>query len=232
MATIINLIKAELHRQIKAFDITRTIPKYFSEGKYKSKFSSAYLAIDYWKNEFTDKKTRELLQEIKKQIINFKVDKYHKNKNDFTNDYFVLQKKYKSIKTDFKFPTVLIKYRLEIHPVRALYYDLQATQLDYDENNKTHTWFLSLFKNHKWLDNLIESIKFDNENLKQLIKHHAIQWKNTNMYMLPVIYHEALAQQKEFDLWIKAFNTMYEYDPNEPLTIIKLKNKEGNKPPL
>ena len=47
------------------------------------------------------------------------------------------------------------------------------------------------------------------------------------MYMLPVIYHEALAQQKEFDLWIKAFNTMYEYDPNEPLTIIKLKNKEG-----
>ena len=37
MATIINLIKAELHRQIKAFDITGTIPKYFSEGKYKSK---------------------------------------------------------------------------------------------------------------------------------------------------------------------------------------------------
>ena len=80
MATIINLIKAELHRQIKAFDITGTIPKYFSEGKYKSKFSSAYLAIDYWQSEFENKKTRKLLQEIKKQIINFKVEKYHKNK--------------------------------------------------------------------------------------------------------------------------------------------------------
>lgn len=227
MATIINLTKAELQRQIKAFEITGTIPKYFSEGKYKSKFSSAYLAIDYWKNEFKDKKTRKLLQEIKKQIINFKVDKYHQNKNEFANDYAVLQKKYKSIKADFKFPTVLIKYRPEIHPVRALYYDLQATQLDYDENNKIHTWFLSLFNNHKWLGHLIESLQIDNQNLKELIKNHSIRWVNTNMYMLPVIYHEALAQQKEFDLWIKAFNTMYEYDPNESLTIIELKNKEG-----
>jgi hypothetical protein len=83
-----------------------------------------------------------------------------------------------------------------------------------------------------WLDYLIEAINIDNEKLKQLIKKHAIKWKNTNMYMLPVIYHQAIAQQKEFDLWIQAFNTMYEYDPNEPLIIIKLKNKGGNKPPL
>ena len=227
MATIINLTKAKLHRQIKAFDTTGTIPEYFSEGRYKSKFSSAYLAIDYWKNEFKDKKTQKLLQEIKKQIINFKIEKYHQNKNSFANDYFTLQNTYNSNKADFKFPTVLIKYRPEIHPVRALYYDLQATQLEYDKDNKTHIWFLDLFNNHAWLDNLIESIKFDNENLKRLIKRHASKWKNTNMYMLPVIYHEALAQQKEFDLWIKAFNTMYEYDPNEPLTIIELKNKEG-----
>ena len=232
MATIINLTKAELLRQIKAFEKTGTIPEYFSTGKYKNKFSSAYLAIEYWKKEFADPAIRQTLTDIKKQIINFKVEKYHRNKNDFTNDFTELRKNFKSLKTDFMFPTVLSKYRPEIHPVRALYYDLQVTQIDYDRTNKTHIWFLNLFKNQMWLDMLIEAINIDNENLKQLIKKHAIRWKNTNMYMLPVIYHQAIAQQEEFDLWIQAFNTMYEYNPDEPVTIIRLKNKEGNKPSL
>lgn len=232
MAIIINLTKAELLRQIKAFEKTGTIPEYFSTGKYKNKFSSAYLAIEYWKNEFADRAIRQILTDIKKQIINFKVEKYYKNKNAFAIDFAELQKNFKSVRADFMFPTVLSKYRPEIHPVRALYYDLQVTQMDYDETNKTYVWFLNLFKNHMWLDYLIEAINIDNEKLKQLIKKHAIRWKNTNMYMRPVIYYQAIAQQKEFDLWIQAFNTMYEYDPNEPITIIKLKNKEGNKPPL
>jgi len=227
MAIIINLTKAELLRQIKAFEKTGTIPAYFSAGKYKNKFSSAYLAIEFWQNEFKDKKIQKLLTEIKKQIINFKVDRYHKNKNEFAKDFAKLQKTYQSAKTDFMFPTVLIKYRPEIHPVRALYYDLQVTQLEYDETNKTHIWFLSLFKNHIWLDKLIKAIQVDNENLKHLIRKHATKWQNTNMYMIPVIYHEALIQQEDFETWIKAFKTMYEYDPDEPLTIIELKNKEG-----
>ena len=75
MAMIINLTKAELLRQIKAFEKTGTIPEYFSTGKYKNKFSSAYLAIEYWKNEFADQAIRRLLTDIKKQIINFKVEK-------------------------------------------------------------------------------------------------------------------------------------------------------------
>ena len=108
-------------------------------------------------------------------------------------------------KAEFKFPTVLYKYRPNINPVRAIYFDVKALEVLYDKKNKNHRWLLSLFEDKKWYKRLMNAIHTDIISVENLINKNKLRWTEMKMLTLPVKIHEAEQLLQDLNTWLYEF---------------------------
>ena len=100
------------------------------------------------------------------------LDRFCLDQTKFNREHESLLKSFQTRRSVFMFPTILCRYRRNINPVNALYHSLQDTLFNYDEDNSTHQWIVSLFKNKKWLSLLITCIKKDIQKIDAFISKH------------------------------------------------------------
>lgn len=211
MATsIINLTKTRILIELEEYKVENKIPPYFLDGGYKKEFEDSISALDYWKKELASSGYSNELDEIRKFLTNNQVDTYTEEKEKFDLEYTILLKKLKTNKSDFKFPTVLYKYRPGINPVRALYFDVKALEVLYDKENKTHRWLISLFEDKKWYRKLQNAIHHDIISMENLINKHKLRWTEIKMLTLPVKIHEAEQLLQDLNTWLYEFENVFE----------------------
>jgi hypothetical protein len=205
MKNIINFTKTRVLLELEEYKLHGTIPPYFLEGVFKQEFDDSRDALKHWKSELSDTGYATQFEEIEKFIINNEVDNYTDEKEKFDLEFSIVMKRLKTNKAEFKFPTVLYKYRPNINPVRAIYFDVKALEILYDKENKNHRWLLSLFNDKKWYKKLLNAIHTDIISLENLINKNKLRWANMKMLTLPIKIHEAEQMLQDLNTWLYEF---------------------------
>lgn len=99
-------------------------------------------------------------------------DKWIRQRLD--RDFNKLYKSLYSYQTRFKLPTVAAKYRENISPVLAMFYELKGVDIT---NIKEHWLGNELLNNDGFLSEIITSIKLDIENVSALIDEYSEAYK-------------------------------------------------------
>lgn len=70
----------------------------------------------------------------------------------------------------FKFPSVMKKYRSQINPVKALYYELREVSRRYSSENEHHVWLVDLIADKHYRNIIIDSLEKDIKRLERVVK--------------------------------------------------------------
>lgn len=114
----------------------------------------------------------------------------HNLQETFMEEYHSLMNNLRTRKDIFIFPSIMKKYRKDINPARALYFEISNLMLHFNSDDERHIWLLGLFKENTWRQELIHSCLIDIQNIDNLISkyfHHMKKEGNVSLEMLHII---------------------------------------------
>ena len=110
----------------------------------------------------------------------------------------------------FVFPSLMKKYRKDINPARALYFEISNLMLHFNSDDERHIWLLGLFKENTWRQELIHSCLLDVQNIDSLISkyfHHMKKEGNVSLEMLHII-----EIRKDLKTYVGVFDDFSHFD--------------------
>ena len=123
------------------------------------------------------------------------------------DEYFKLLQNLETNDTKYKIPSVLIKYRKDINPIRALKFELQEIMSMYnslsDIDDDYHMWLATQFKNEKKIKETILSVKNDIVKIVDMQKRYKRAKKKHSYFVLPMSYYHCVEIESDMVTWIK-----------------------------
>ena len=123
------------------------------------------------------------------------------------DEYFKLLQNLETNDTKYKIPSVLIKYRKDINPIRALKFELQEIMSMYnslsDIDDDYHMWLATQFKNEKKIKETILSVKNDIVKIVDMQKRYKRAKKKHSYFVLPMSYYHCVEIESDMITWIK-----------------------------
>ena len=74
----------------------------------------------------------------------------------------------------FRFRSVMKKYRSQINPVKALYYELREVRRRYSSENEHHVWLVDLLADKHYKNIIIDSLEKDIKRLERVVRQFYI----------------------------------------------------------
>jgi len=74
----------------------------------------------------------------------------------------------------FRFESVMKKYRSQINPVKALYYELREVSRRYSSENEHHIWLVDLIADKHYRNIIIDSLEKDIKRLERVVQQFYI----------------------------------------------------------
>ena len=123
------------------------------------------------------------------------------------DEYFKLLQNLETNDPKYKIPSVLIKYRKDINPIRALKFELQEIMSMYnslsDIDDDYHMWLATQFKNEKKIKETILSVKNDIVKIVDMQKRYKRAKKKHSYFVLPMSYYHCVEIESDMVTWIK-----------------------------
>lgn len=190
----------------------------------KNKSVSGFL-IDYFnKNNITKKKFYQFCEGMAKtesrELYAILVDAYHKYSNnnteidlqlryDIEDAYFVVTNNLMSNNNIFSFKSIMKKYRKDMNPVRALYFEILEIGINFNSGDFDHEYIKEQFKNEPWYKKLFTAIESDLENLSNIEKKFDLLKKRYQFFTLPISYYHTQEMIKDMRKQLNAFDKFY-----------------------
>lgn len=155
MSDIIDFRLVRFESLLIKFAKTNEIPNEFLDGtmdleylsiKYKGALSEYHLKI-------VSKLKRILTSKIKKSAKNVLVS--------FMEEYYYFYTNQCTKEEQWYHPIVMSKYRKNINPIRALYYDVLNLMSAYNPQSEVHQFVVDLFLDAEWRNSIISCITKD-----------------------------------------------------------------------
>ena len=155
MPDIIDFKKIRLENLLIKFAKSNEIPSEFIDGRmnpdelfsmYKDSLSEYHL---------------KLLNKLKR-ILASRLRKSQKNiYESFIEEYLYFYKHQCTKEDKWRFPIVSSKYRDNLNPIRALYYELLNIMNSYNPESDVHVFVLDMFKDAEWRNTIINCVTKD-----------------------------------------------------------------------
>ena len=166
--------------------------------------------IDDVLDEYSDrdrKRFYEILLDIKDAVKQMTSEENMDIRFSLEDEYFDLLQKLESNDTKYKIPSILIKYRKDINPIRALKFELQEIMSMYnslsDIDDDYHMWLATQFKNEKKIKETILSVKNDIVKIADMQKRYKRAKKKHSYFVLPMSYYHCVEIESDMVTWIK-----------------------------
>ena len=206
MSDVVDFVLLRIQNELEKYKKSKTIPFDLLEGAY---------SIDDIKQGYYDKLTTKY-QKIADSLIK---DYEQKIVNNLDSLKIALRKDYSSTitqleteKSDFKIPSVLIKYRPNINPVRAIFYEIREITRSYNIENEYHAWLLSLLQNAEYNNKIIDALSIDIRRLEKVVSRYYLpltQYTDS----IPLELFHARQLIKDFRHYKNAFISLKAWDP-------------------
>ena len=103
----------------------------------------------------------KLLSKLRR-ILASRMRKSQKNiYESFMEEYLYFYKHQCTKEDKWRFPVVSSKYRDNLNPIRALYYELLNIMNSYNPESEVHAFVLDLFKDAEWRNSIINCVSKD-----------------------------------------------------------------------
>jgi hypothetical protein len=203
---VLNFVVLRLQNELDKFRRTKTIPHTILEGTYDiSDLTEKYfdqLPVKY--QRLATKLAKEYNAHVIKNIDNLKI---------------ALRKEYSSVVDNlatshdsFKFDHVLLKYRKDINPIRALYYEVRELQRRYDSDNEYHVWLAGLVTDKEYNNIILDALQKDISKLERIVKRFYFPMvKHTNTMPLELVH--AKSTIKDFRHFYTVFAEIQSWIP-------------------
>jgi hypothetical protein len=206
MNNIVDFVLLRIQNELDKYNRSKTIPFDLLEGAY---------SLDDIKDIYYDKLTDKY-----KKIADRLIRDYEKKLSESLESIkTALRKEYTSVinqleteKSDFKFPSVLIKYRPNINPIRALFYEFREITRSFNIDNEYHVWLLSLIQDKEYNNKIIDALMIDTKRLEKIVSRYYLPMtKYTDSIPLELFHARQLI--KDFQHYKSTFTMALTWDP-------------------
>lgn len=124
---------------------------------------------------------------------------------DLEDVYYTITNNLKTCDRKYIFPSVLKKYHKNINPVRALYFEIQEIDINYNNENADHKFVISKIKDREFIEKLIQDIKLDLKSLNELEKRYTQTKKTFEFFSFPMTYYHTQEMKQDMKKWSAVF---------------------------
>ena len=159
----------------------------------------------------------ETLQKMKNAVKTMTSDKNLEIRYELEDSYFALLQKLETIDPKWKVPSILIKYRKNINPIRALKYEIQEIMAMYKATEEYHIWIVKEFHNVEKINEIVFAIKNDMLKLKELQKRYLRAIEKYSYFLLPMSYYHCKEMEQDMLTWIKTFQEFLKWGSEDDI---------------
>jgi len=162
--------------------------------------------IDDVLSEYSDrdkKKFYNILLDIKSAVKQMTSEDNMNVRFELEDEYFHLLQNLETNNSKYKIPSILIKYRKDINPIRALKFELQEIMSMYAVEDDYHLWLIKEFKNEERIKDIIFSVKNDIIKIVEMQKKYKNAKKKYSYFVLPMSYYHCIEMETDMVSWIK-----------------------------
>lgn len=205
---IVDFVLLRIQNELEKYNKSKTIPYDILEGVY---------SIDDIKDHYYEKLSPKH-KKIADKLIKDYTCKINNNlgnlKKALRKEYSFLMSNLESENIDFKFPSILSKYRNSINPLRALYYETREMIRSYNYENQYHQWLLGMIHDKEFNNKIIDALSIDVKRLEKIVSRYYLPLtKYTNDIPLELFHARQLI--KDFRHYKNMFISVQQWDPDE-----------------
>ena len=115
--------------------------------------------------------------------------------------YYTITNNLRTLDQRYKFPSILIKYRQGINPVRALYFEIAECRINFDLSNASHRFVYDIFLQEHFFPQLRLDIEYDIISLQKLEQRYIDIKTNYPFFTYPLSYYHVQEMIKDFKKW-------------------------------
>lgn len=206
MSEVVDFVLLRIQHELEKYSKSKTIPFDLLEGAY---------SIDDIKEHYYDKLDSKY-QKIADKLINAYEKKIKENldslKHALRKDYTSTINLLETESAEFKFPSVLVKYRANINPIRALFYEVREITRSYNLDNDYHVWLIGLLSDYEYNNKIIDALSVDIKRLERIVSRYYLPMtKYTDSIPLELFHARQLI--KDFRHYKNTFMTVKSWDP-------------------
>ena len=204
MSRIINFNQAKIAHAFEQFakdgvitgNILENIAPHFH---FQSDISD--ILVDY--SDRDCKRYYEILLDMKDAVKQMTSEDNMSIRFSLEDEYFDLLQNLETNDLKYKIPSILIKYRKDINPIRALKFELQEIMSMYEVEDDYHIWLINQYKNKDRVNDIINAVKNDMIKISEMQKKYLHAKKKHSYFVLPMSYYHCIEIETDMKSWIK-----------------------------
>ena len=162
---IINFASIRLTTELNKFKLHKTIPNTFLDGT----FSILDLKENYEDFSAKHKKIADRLIKVYEVEIRESADGLEKS---MLNEYSGFLKNQRCREHWWVYPAVMKKYRVNINPVRAVYYETKEMVKKFNSHSPHHGWLFDIVSSNEWHQRVMKAILTDRQRVDKIINFY------------------------------------------------------------
>jgi hypothetical protein len=206
MSDVVDFVLLRIQHELEKYSKSKTVPFDLLEGAY---------SIDDIKEHYYDK-LEPKYQKIADKLISAYEKKIKENldslKRALRKDYTSTINQLETESAEFKFPSVLVKYRTNINPIRALFYEVREITRSYNIDNEYHTWLIGLLTDHEYNNKIVDALSIDMKRLERIVSRYYLPMTQYTDGIPLELFH-ARQLIKDFRHYKNTFITVKSWDP-------------------
>lgn len=206
MSDVVDFVLLRIQHELEKYSKSKSVPFDLLEGAY---------SIDDIKKHYYDK-LEPKYQKIADKLISAYEKKIKENldslKRALRRDYTSTINQLETESAEFKFPSVLVKYRTNINPIRALFYEVREITRSYNLDNEYHTWLIGLLTDQEYNNKIIDALSIDIKRLERIVSRYYLPMTQYTDGIPLELFH-ARQLIKDFRHYKNTFITVKSWDP-------------------
>ena len=207
MSDIIDFKKIRLENLLIKFAKSNEIPHEFIDGRMNP--DTLHIAYKDLLSEYHLK----LLNKVRR-ILTSRLRKSQENVYEsFMEEYLYFYKHQCTKEDKWVYPIVSSKYRDNLNPIRALYYELLNIMNSYNPESEVHTFVLDLFTDAEWRNTIINCVAKDVRSIDKITStyHYPLE----KIGEKPFEFFYLLELKKDLNTAKSVFRSMAHWSPDE-----------------
>lgn len=207
MSDIIDFKKIRLENLLIKFAKSNEIPHEFIDGRMNP--DTLHIAYKDLLSEYHLK----LLNKVRR-ILTSRLRKSQENVHEsFMEEYLYFYKHQCTKEDKWVYPIVSSKYRDNLNPIRALYYELLNIMNSYNPESEVHTFVLDLFTDAEWRNTIINCVSKDIRSIDKITStyHYPLE----KIGEKPFEFFYLLELKKDLNTAKSVFRSMAHWSPDE-----------------
>jgi hypothetical protein len=197
-------------RDLKEFDRSGKISNYIVTFLLKNSITKKKFYI------FCEGMSRTEMKEYYGILVNA-YQKYLKNNTeldlqlryDIEDSYYITSSNLLTKNDIYSFPNIMSKYREDINPVRALYFEIAEINISFNLKDVDNDYVKNQFKNDIWFKKLMTDIEHDMTSLRGIEEKFNLLKKNYQFFTFPISYYHTQEMIKDMQKWLNTFTKFY-----------------------